>query len=113
MHHEEQLNKMIDETLGSMDDAKRAAPKPYLLTRINARLRNTKEPVWERAGRFITRPVVVISGLCLIIGINVLVIAFNNNNNTTSGNAVAEQQATQDEFSTNIASLYDIENTEP
>ena len=112
MHHEEHLNKMIDDTLGSMDGAKRAVPRPYLLTRINARLRNTKEPVWERAGRFISRPVVVIAGLCLIIGINVLVIAFNNNT-ATPGNTVAEQQATQDEFSTNIASLYDIENTEP
>ena len=112
MNHEEQLNKMIDEALSSIDGAKRSAPRPYLLTRINARLRNSKEPVWERAGRFITRPVVVITGLCLIIGIHVLVIAFNNNTATPS-NTVAEQQATQDEFSTNIAALYDIENTEP
>lgn len=111
MNDNEYINKMTGEALQSVDDAKRAAPKPYLLTRINARLSNRTETAWERAGRFIARPAVVIAGLCMIIGINVSIIVLNNA--PASSNAIAEPQATPDEFSTNIATLYDIENTEP
>ena len=107
----EHIDKMTNEALRSVDGAKRAAPRPYLFTRLTARMQSQKESAWENAGRFIARPVVLVAGLCGIIAVNALVIAFNNS--TTATTTVAEQTATQDEFSTSIASLYDIENTEP
>ena len=108
----DQIVKMTDEALESVDEIIRATPRPYLFTRLMARMENRKESAWENAGRFIARPVVVVAGLCAIIAVNALVIAFNNSTPAAT-NTVAEQSATQDEFSASIASLYDIENTEP
>lgn len=106
------IDKMTDEALESVDGAKRATPRPNLFTRLMARMERQKESAWENAGRFIARPVVLVAGLCAIIAVNALVIAFNNSAQSTRTN-ITEQSATQDEFSTSIAVLYDIENTEP
>src|SRR5438105_4907219 len=108
MNKQERIDKMTDEALDSLDGAKRATPRPYLFTRLAARMERQAENPWENVGRFIARPAVVIAGLCLIIAINVVVVASNNSN---AGNtSLAEQNITQDEFSTSIASLYDTEN---
>jgi hypothetical protein len=114
MNNKEHIDKMVEEALNSVEGAGRAAPKPFLLTRINARLNATTETAWERAGRFIARPAIVIAGLCMVIGINALVVAYNNNSTAADTTMATNQQAVaSDEFSTNIAKLYDIENTEP
>ena len=114
MDNKEHIEKMIDEALDSLDGAGRAAPRPFLLTRINARMSRAQESSWERAGRFVARPAVVIAGLCMIIGVNALVVAYNNTNSTTSTNTVIDGLAsTTDEFSTSTATLYDIDNIEP
>ncbi len=105
---------MVEEALNSVDGAGRAEPRPFLLTRINARRLNaTTETAWERAGRFIARPAVVIAGLCMVIGINALVVAYNNSTATDTTSLANQQSIASDEFSTNTARLYDIENTEP
>ena len=110
MNKQERIDKMTDEALSSLDGAKRATVRPYLFTRLSARMERQNEGAWENIGRFIARPVVVVAGFCMIIAINAMVIAFNNS--TTTNTTVTEQSATQDEFSTSVASLYDIENTE-
>lgn len=109
MNKQEHIDKMTDEALNSVDEANRATPRPYLFTRLSARMERRTESAWENAGRFIARPAVVIAGLCMVIAINALIIVFNNNT-TSSNNTVAEQQATPDEFSNTVATLYDIEN---
>ena len=48
MNKNENINKLIEEALNSVDDVKRAAPKPFLLTRINARMRKETESAWEK-----------------------------------------------------------------
>ena len=110
MIKQERIDKMTDEALDSLDGAMRAEPRPYLFTRLSARMERQNEGAWENIGRFIARPAVVVAGFCMIIAINAAVIAFNNSN--TGNTPVAEQSTTQDEFSTSVASLYDIENTE-
>ena len=112
MNNKAHIDQLIEEALSSVDDVSRAEPKPYLLTRINARLSRQTETAWERAGRFIARPVVVIAGLFIIIAVNVSVAAFNNNSNTS---VAANDQATvtTDEFSTTVARLYENDNIEP
>jgi len=111
MNKQERIDKMTDEALNSLDGVNRATPRPYLFTRLAARMERQNETTWESIGRFIARPAVVIAGLCMIIAINVLVVT--SNNTTTNNTSFAEQSTTQDEFSTSIASLYDTENTEP
>ncbi len=110
MNNQEHIDKMTEEALNSVDGVQRATAKPYLFTRLTARMERPTESAWENAGRFIARPVVVVAGLCTVIAINALIIVFNNNNTSSSNNTVAEQQATPDEFSNTVATLYDIEN---
>ena len=111
MNNEEHINKMAEEALSSFEGAGRAMPKPYLLTRIKARMERKKETAWQTASSFITRPAFVMAGLCLVIVINALVISFDNT--ATENIAATEEQTSTDEFSTTVATLYDIENPEP
>ena len=76
MNRNENINELIDEALSSVDDIKRAAAKPFLLTRIYAKMNKGTESVWEKAGWFIGRPAVAFAGLCMIILINVMVVMF-------------------------------------
>jgi hypothetical protein len=110
MNKQEQINKLIEEALSSVDDAQRAAPKPFLFTRINARMNKGAESVWEKAGWFITRPAVAFAGLCLVVLINAMVIFYSK---TTTAFATADMavQNTADEFSYPVATIYDNDNT--
>ena len=112
MNRNENINKLIDEALSSVDDIKRAKGKPFLLTRIYARMNKGAESVWEKAGWFIGRPAVAFAGLCMIILINVMVVMFNGSANSDT---VTEQiaQTPGDEFSYTVATIYDNENPQP
>ena len=110
MNNKEHINKLIEEALNSVDDAQRAEPRPFLLTRIHARMNKGTESVWEKVSWFITRPAVAFTGLCMIILLNVMVVMFNK---TPDSTAVAEQtvQTQADEFSYTAATIYDNDNT--
>lgn len=113
MNKKEHIDKLIEDALNSVDNVNRAEAKPYLLTRIHARMNKGTESAWEKAGWFIGRPAVAFAGLCMIILINVTVVMFNGT--TTDSNTVTEQvaQAPADEFSYTVATIYDTENTQP
>jgi NADH:ubiquinone oxidoreductase subunit 6 (subunit J) len=110
MNKQDKINKLIEEALNSVDDAQRAEPRPFLLTRIHARMNKGTESVWEKAGWFITRPAVAFTGLCMIVLLNVMVVM---NNKTPDSATVAEQtvQTQADEFSYTAATIYDNDNT--
>lgn len=112
MKNKENIHKLAEEALSSVDDIKRAAAKPFLLTRIHARMSKQTESLWEKAGWFISRPVIAFAGLCLIILINAAVIVSKNSSAQTP---VAEQttQASSDEFSYTVATIYDYDNNQP
>lgn len=112
MNKKEKINKLVDEALSSVDSIKRAEAKPFLLTRINARMNKESETVWEKAGWFISRPAVAFAGLCLVLFINAMVIVLND---PSDQGTVSEQtvQAPTDEFSYTVATIYDFENTQP
>lgn len=112
MNKKEHINKIIEETISSVDNLKRASPRPFLLTRINARLGKTNKTVWERAGWFIGKPAFAIPGLVMLIFINLMVVISDR---VDPFSAATEQsaQAPADEFSYTVATIYDIENTEP
>jgi hypothetical protein len=112
MNKQEQINKLVEEAFSSVADAQRAQARPYLFTRINARMNKTSDSVWERAGWIITRPAVAFSGLCLIIVINAGAIFYNKTKTPVTGSEMAVQN-TADEFSYTVAGIYDTENTQP
>lgn len=97
--------------MSSLDDAQPAAPAPYLLTRIQARMNRPSASVWEKAVFFISRPAIAFTGIFLVLLINVLVIAYNKTSDNTSSELVV--QNTADEFTNTATSIYDLENTLP
>jgi hypothetical protein len=112
MNKNEHINKLIEEALDSVDDMLRATPRPFLLTRINARISKATESAWEKAGRFVTRPAVAFTGLCIVLLVNAIVIVSNKSLNP----AMAVEQVAQnttDEFSYTVATIYDTDNTQP
>lgn len=112
MNTNEHINKLIEEALGSVDGVERATPKPFLLTRINARMSRVTESAWEKAGRFVGRPAVAFTGLCMVLLVNAIVIVSNK----PSTPAIATEQVAQnttDEFSYTVATIYDTDNTQP
>lgn len=108
------INKLVDDTLNSMDHHKRAMPRPYLLTRINARLLvPSGSTMWDRLTSIITRPAVAMAGLIFIIILNILIISSNNDLENYNG---SQQETVVDGHDFSIATttaLYDIENIEP
>jgi hypothetical protein len=107
------LDKMVQETMSSLDAAGRATPAPFLLTRINAKMERTAQPsAWERAGIFLTRPAVAFTILASVLLMNVYIIGSAE----VSDNSIASQslQSASDEFSMNTeSSLFDFENIQP
>lgn len=110
MKNNEQINKLTDDALNSLDGAGRATPKPYLFTRLNTRMQNEKDSAWDRALKFISRPAVALAGLCLVIAVNTFVLTSNTEKATT---VTEEQYASIDEYSSPATVLNDIENIEP
>ena len=113
MNYNENIKKLIEDALNSVDDISKAEVKPYLLTRINAKMANSNQSVWEKAGRFIARPAVAFTGLCLILFINAMVLFSNKQSANTVTNDQVAQQTTTDEFSYTVATIYDFDNTKP
>lgn len=110
-NNNENINKLVEDALNSFDGAVRATPKPYLLTRLNAKMQNAQQKNWDNALRFISRPAVALAGLCLIIAINALVVTTNYTGKTTE--VTEEQYAAVDYYSNSNTALNDIENIEP
>lgn len=48
------LNKKVDEVMQSMDGIRRAAPRPFLFTRLEARMQNERN-VWNKLTSFVAR----------------------------------------------------------
>jgi uncharacterized protein (DUF1786 family) len=105
------IDKWVDETINSFDGAERATPKPYLFTRLTAKMQNRTENSWDNALRFLSKPAVVMACVCLVIAVNAAVLSFSNNSNTAT--TTEEQYAVADDYNTSVAVLNDIENIEP
>lgn len=111
----ENLDKLVEETMNSLDGVAKASPAPFLLTRIKARMANRPEQpsLWERAGILLTRPTVAFAVLASILLMNVYIISSSvsgNNNGVTMQNT----SVLSDDYSLNSgSSLYDFENIQP
>lgn len=108
---DEILNKKIDDVMQSMDGIKRASPRPFLFTRLEARMQNERN-IWSRISSFVSRPVVAFACICFVLVINSMVILFSNN----SSNSTPQQNAdlvTADEYSQVSYNIYDFENSKP
>lgn len=109
----QRIEKLVDDTIESFDRAKRAEPKPFLLTRVMAAI-NSQSPgqnIWTKAAAFISRPGIAIAGLLLIIFVNTAILITNKSDSEQSG-AVQNNFTTKDDFAINANTIYYIENPE-
>jgi len=111
MNRQEQIDKLVDNAMSSLEDAQPAAPAPFLLTRIQARINRPTGSVWEKAVFFISRPAIAFTGICLVLLLNVLVIAYNKTSDNTPSEMIVQNSA--DEFTYTPTAIYDLENTLP
>ncbi|MBC7423476.1 MAG: hypothetical protein H7334_08505 [Ferruginibacter sp.] len=108
MKNKEDINQKIDAAFNSLNNIKRASPKPYLLTRINARLDKEVKSIWETIAIYISRPLVMVLGLCLIIIINVSVILTNK----SSSISAAERSVSSVDDEENNVTFATIDNAD-
>ena len=111
MKNDENIERQIEEALNSIGSIQRATPKPYLFTRLNARLNKQTKSIWESAAAFISRPAVVAISLCLILTINISVLLINisSTKNTTNETAVNITND-DDDYSATYVTIDNIEN---
>jgi hypothetical protein len=105
------VHKKIDEVMNSMDGINKASPRPFLFTRLEARMQAEKN-IWVKLASFVVRPVVAFTCICFVLIINAMVIFMVDN----PKNSLAQQGnelATADEYSQVSSTLYEFENSKP
>ena len=111
MKHEDNIEKRVEETLNSLDGIKRATPQPWLFSRVKARLSREEaeeKTFWGAWASFLSRPVVVIAGLCLILLFNAALL-LNGPGATPAGLAVQNELPDSESFIASSSS-FDFEN---
>jgi hypothetical protein len=105
------VNKLVDETLNSMDGAQRATPAPYLLTRINARLKDRRPTSsWDFLGQVLARPVTAFATIILVFLINLFIYTSNDNDPNGTSSSRNNPGLIDDYSMTNATAIYDLEN---
>ncbi len=108
---DEFINKKIDAAMHSLDGIEKASPRPFLFTRLEARMLNDKS-IWAQLSAFVTRPVIAFACICFVLIIN-LVVIFTTNNSENSLTQQGNELATTDEYSQVSSNLYEFENPKP
>lgn len=95
----------------SMDNIKRASARPFLFTRLEARMQDEKN-IWGKLSAFVAKPVVAFACICFVLIINAMVIFLSNNPADYLVQQGNELAAT-DEYSQVSFTLYEFENSRP
>lgn len=109
---DEHIHKKVEDALQSIDGIDKAAPRPFLFTRLEARMQNEKT-MWSKISSFVSRPVVAFACIFFILIMNAMVIFLSNN---TSGSLTQQQGneiAATDEYSQVSSSIYEFVNNKP
>lgn len=103
------VQKKVDEVMDSLRNIERATPRPFLFTRMEARLYRQQSNGWERLSFMISRPVVAVSTLSLVLILNALAVV-QGVSAVNDMPELTEMAATED---LSVTSFYDIENVQP
>jgi len=108
MKHKQEIEKMVEETLNSLDGMQRAEPRAYFFTRLQQKIQNRKKSLWDELERFIARPAVALIGVVLLIVLNISLIITKEESPGPANEQ--EEQAFAEEYSLSDTSIYDYEN---
>lgn len=64
----------INDILNSINNIQKATPKPYMYTRVIAKLQHNKNTIWEKLYSFITKPLVAFGFILLLLVLNTAAI---------------------------------------
>lgn len=110
MNNQERIDNLVNEALQSLDGIKQVTGKPYLLTRIHAKMQASSSSTWDAVLAFISKPAVAIACITMIIAINAMVLTDNRNEINTN---TEDSYAIADEYNTGTIAINEIENIEP
>ena len=108
MDHNNNIQKLVNETLESLDGIQRAEPMPFLFTRVIARMNRNRnrDSGWEKLASLISKPAIAFASMLLFIAINAIVL-FRVSENTTSTPQESALMAGND-FELSVTSIYDL-----
>jgi hypothetical protein len=110
MKQQREIEKRVEEALSSLDGIQRAAPQPWLFSRVKGRLLKREEKTrWETIGSFLSKPAVAITGLFLILGLNGILL-FNQQSDSAVVAVQNEIQPNDSESLIASSSSFDYEN---
>jgi hypothetical protein len=108
MEPKNRIEKLVEETLESLDGISRARANPFLFTRVEVRLKQGKSG-WEQLTAYVSRPAIALAVLCMVIFSNAVVMYWQS-----AKEEVPEQQlALTEEYNLTTTAFYDDENQEP
>jgi hypothetical protein len=103
----------IDEALSSINALKKASPKPFLLTRVNAALNNgATENIWSQIAYYLKQPAIAVTAILLVLMVNIFVISRLRTDKRGVGNISKKAGNINDDFAINVSVMYDTENQE-
>lgn len=112
MKQKSDIEKRVEETLNSLNGIQRAAPQPWLFSRVKAKMLREEEEektIWGIIGSFLSKPVVAIAGLFLILFLNGIFL-YNQDAGTSSFAIADELQPSDSESLIASSSSFDFEN---
>lgn len=107
MNDDHNIHKLTEEALNSLDGINRAEPRPFLYTRLSARMQRPAN-IWERSARYLSRPVVAVACLLLVFLVNGIVL-LNNKTKQPEQNELLADDFTTSEMNTRSSVLFDME----
>ena len=106
MQNKADIQRLIDETLESLEGIQKAEPRPFLFTRVMARINKEENSAWEKLASLISRPAIAFATVILFLLINAFVIY------RVSGSSIQDTQDNSvmagNDFGLSVSSLYDI-----
>ncbi len=108
MKNSDEFELWADGIYNSMNQAHRAIPSPFLLTRVlQSNATKKKDGGWEMISYWLTKPLVAFTILFFVVLLNVVLI-------TGTGNMQFKRSDNaNDYFTTSITSIYDVDNITP
>jgi hypothetical protein len=101
------IEKLVNETIDSFDGLQKAEPKPFMFTRIMARMNRKDETILEKIVSLVSRPVVAFATVILFLAINAFVL-FSISGSATPEEVQEPALVADSDYGLSVSSMYDI-----
>lgn len=111
MNSEKRVKELAESALNGFDGITRAEPRPFLYTRLSARMNNQNAPAnfWERSARYLSRPAVAFACVLMVLLANGLVL-LNKKTAVSDQSELLADDYTAGEMNTTATVLFDMDN---